>query len=230
MAKILIIEDDTNINDLLTTILKKEHECVSAFSGTEGLLHLNTTTFDLVLLDLMLPGKTGHEVLAETRAFSQVPIIVLTAMTDKKTTTELLLAGANDYVCKPFDVDELLARVAVQLRTVQNNTNANADNTVKQFKNLTLDSNQFQAFIHGKSVGLSKKEFEILALLIAHPKIVYTKEMLYQQIWEDAFYGDANTINVHISKIRSKLLKLDPHEKYIDTVWGIGTKLATEEA
>lgn len=222
MKKILIIEDDNALHGLIEAILSENYQTASAYSGTEGLLLLSVDSFDLILLDMMLPGMSGEKLLLKIRETSSVPVIILTAITDKKIVTTSLLNGADDYMTKPFDVDELLARISVQLRKSQPDTLVNP----QIYKNIELDLSTFQIKTKQKIIDLSKKEAEIFNLLIKHPKKVYTKEDLYTQVWQEAYYGDENTINVHVSNLRKKLAQLDDSETYIDTVWGIGIKLA----
>lgn len=221
MKKILLIEDSNEINKLLNTVLSEQYEITSAYSGTEGLLHFKNNSFDLIILDVMLPGKSGDQVLKEIREISQVPIIMLTAITNKDSVTDLLLNGADDYITKPFDINELKARIVVQLRK---NTPALTTDKLT-YKNLNLYTDTFEIGNNTNIIALKKKEFEILLLLISNPKKIFTKESLYEAIWNEVYYGDENTINVHISNLRKKIQKLDPKETYIETVWGIGIKL-----
>ena len=224
MKKILIVEDDVHISTMLCELLQRNnYSPVSAYSGTEALLLLSQESYSLILLDLMLPGKTGQQVLEEIRSSSTVPVIVLTARTDKETTVELLRAGADDYLAKPFDNNELLARVDVQLRRTK--PQETATNSLR-FKDITLDLDGFDAIINGQKTGLSKREFEILRLLMTYPKKVFSKNNLYESVWGGEFLGDDNTINVHISKLRTKLGAISPDTEYIQTVWGIGFKMA----
>jgi len=224
MKKILIVEDDVHISEMLCRLLRQyDYTPVAAYSGTEALLLLAQDSFSLVLLDLMLPGKTGTQVLDELRASSAVPVIVLTANTDKETTVKLLQSGADDYLAKPFDVNELLARIEVQLRrTIPHESDTN----LLRFMDITLDLDCFDAIIRGQKAGLSKREFEILRLLMMYPNKVFSKNNLYESVWGDEFLGDDNTINVHISKIRAKLNAISPDTEYIKTVWGIGFKMS----
>ena len=222
MHKILVVEDDIDINSMLCDLLQQNgFEPTAAYSGTEAVLNFKLGTYDLVLLDLMLPGKSGDAVLSDIRAVSDVPLIAVTAVTDKESTVSLLKSGADDYIPKPFDNDELLARIEVQLRRKQ--SGLIQDNII--FKDIVLNLDEYDASINNKAASLSKREFEILKLLMSHPKKVFTKNNLYESVWQDEFMGDDNTINVHISKIRAKLAKLNPGEEYIQTVWGIGFKM-----
>jgi len=216
---ILVVDDDSDINGLLCDLLgQKGYNPTPAFSGTEALLLLSQKQYALVVLDLMLPGLTGEEVLVQTRRTSTVPIIVLTARTDKQTTVELLRMGADDYLGKPFDNEELLARVEVQLRR------DGTPGARVTYKDIVLDMDIFDARIGHEPVGLSKREYEILRLLMSRPSKVFTKNNLYETVWGAEFLSDDNTINVHISRIRAKLARLSDTE-YIETVWGIGFKM-----
>jgi len=222
MNKILIVEDDTHISEMLCHLLQQNNYApTAAYSGTEALFALPHNDFSLILLDLMLPGKTGEEVLEEIRKTSCVPIIVLTARTDKETTVNLLRLGADDYIAKPFDNAELLARIDVQLRR------ATPLQQPKNFyKEIFLDVDGYDVVnTSGEKAGLSKREFEILHLMMQYPQKVFTKNNLYESVWGGEFFGDDNTINVHISKLRSKLAAISPGEEYIQTVWGIGFKM-----
>ena len=221
MPKILIAEDDIYISEMLCELLTQHnHAPTPAFSGTEALLCLQQGGFALMLLDLMLPGKTGKDVLQEIRKTSAIPIIVLTAMADKETTVDLLQLGADDYIVKPFDNNELLARIDVQLRKL-----SAIDTGKLKFKDIVLDLEGYDAYVNGRSAGLSKREFEILRLMMSHPAKVFSKNNLYESVWGDEFMGDDNIINVHISKLRAKLAVLAPGVEYIKTVWGIGFKM-----
>lgn len=219
MKKILIVEDDANISNMLCDLLiQNEYMTTAAYSGTEAVMCFANEKYDIVLLDLMIPGKSGVEVLAEIRAAGTVPVIALTAVIDKESVVKLLKAGANDYITKPFDNNELLARIEVQLRA------ETSEPTIK-FKDIELNPEHYDAYINNQPLELSKREYEILSLLMQNPKKVFTKNNLYESVWQDEFLGDDNTINVHISKIRAKIAKIKPDEDYIQTVWGIGFKM-----
>lgn len=222
MDKILIIEDNNDMQQLLKKVFSAQYETVSAFSGTEGLLLFEQQTFQLILLDRMLPGKSGDIVLQEIRKSSEIPVIMITALDDSSEKAQLLLAGADDYITKPFDIDELQARIVVQLR---NHSGQNIKD-ILQYKNLVLLPSEY-AISNGKEqCMLKRKEFDILKLLFNNPQMIFTKEKLYEMVWAEKYYGDENTINVHISNLRKKLTQLDDTEQYIETIWGIGVRLA----
>lgn len=167
-ATILIIEDHNDIQRLLCEELSTDYQVLQAYSGTEGLLYLKTEKPDLVLLDIMLPGLSGQEVLEQARQFSDVPIIMVTALDDKAMVSQYLLSGANDYVTKPFDLNELRARIAVQLRLAHTSTDK-ASETLKHL-NITLDLQTFEIRSETASLSLSKKEFDIFKLLLENPQ------------------------------------------------------------
>lgn len=223
MKKILVVEDDTSINEMVCELLDKNgYEVSSAFSGTEALMLIPNNNFALVLLDLMLPGKTGEQVLEEIRVKYDIPVIVLTAKADKETTVKLLRLGADDYLIKPFDNDELLARCDVQIRR---NISPKQNNKTLSFKDITLDLEGYNVYINKVKINISKREFQILELMISQPTRVFTKSNIYESVWGEDFFGDDNTVSVHISKIRSKLNTIAPNEEYIQTIWGIGFKM-----
>lgn len=219
--KILIIEDDNDINALLCEALSKAgYSCVSAFSGTEGLLIFGAGGISLVLLDLMLPGKTGEAVLSEIRAKSAVPVIVMSARDSVDTKIDLLSSGADDYITKPFNIKELLARVSVQLRR---SAPAEARETLA-YGNILLDKTGLTLTLKNIPVELTKQELKIMELFLSHPDRVFTKQDIYSYAWEDYYIGEDKTINVHISNIRRKF-KAISDEEYIETVWGVGFRL-----
>lgn len=222
--RVLIVEDDININDMLNDLLTLHgYDTTSAYSGTEALLQFAHFSFELILLDMMLPGKSGEEVLEIIRETSTIPVIAVTAVDAKSSIVSSLKNGANDYITKPFDNDVLMARIEVQLRnSVEANISVPKSIT---YKDITLKVDLFEAFIHDAPLDLSKKEYEILKLLIETPNKVFTKSNLYESVWKDNYYGDDNTINVHISNIRAKIAKQIPDIPYIKTVWGIGFKI-----
>ena len=225
MDRILVVEDDMHINEMLCGLFEENGYAVSsAYSGTEALLLMTQGKFSLIILDLMLPGKTGEQVLQEIRTTQNTPVIVLTAMVDKESTVKLLRMGADDYLAKPFDSDELLARVVVQLRRSAP-TDSTSTSTTQMYKDIVFDLDGHDAYISDTKVGLSKREFEILRVMAAHPQKVFTKNNLYESVWGDEFFGTDNTVNMHISRLRAKLNAAKPNHEYIKTVWGLGFKM-----
>lgn len=222
MKTILIVEDDTNINNLLKEALSKEgYCCEQAFSGTEARMLIKMNTYSLVLLDLMLPGISGEDVLAEIRDKGKTPVVVLTAKDELDEKISLLTSGADDYITKPFEVKEVLARIQVQLR----HATQESEQHVLSYRELTLDKDTFQVSIGGEKLSkITKQEFAILELLLRHPKQVFSKEDIFEYAWEEPYMGETKTLDVHISNIRKKIKTLTP-EEYIETVWGIGYRL-----
>ena len=217
---ILIIEDDTEINDMLRILLTQNgYHTVCAFSGTEGIL-VHNNQVDLILLDLMLPGRNGSDIISELKLKHSVPVIVISAIHDVNIKVDLFSLGADDYVTKPFHNEELLARIAARLR----NQNETSDSNELVYKNITLNNSNYTVTCCGKSVELSRHEFALLKLLMENPNRTCTKSMIYESVWDYENSADDNTLNVHISKLRKKL-KQYSDEDYIETVWGIGYRL-----
>ena len=222
MNKILIVEDDVNINNLLKEALSGNGStCGQAFSGTEAALWLEKESWALVLLDLMLPGMTGEEVLGLIRRQGDVPVIVLTAKDALSEKLELLTNGADDYITKPFDIEEVVARVQIQLR------HAGREQAPDRIScgEISLEKGTHQIWIGGKELEhLTRQEFAILELLLEHPGQVFSKEAIFTYAWQEEYMGETKTLDVHISNIRKKLKNLTEKE-YIQTVWGIGYRL-----
>lgn len=223
MNMILIVEDDVNINEMLKEALGKEgYRCVQAFSGTEGRFVLSQERPDLVLLDLMLPGMSGEALLKEIRAKGAIPVIVLSAKDEMDDKVDVLLGGADDYVVKPFEIREVLARVQVQLRK----SSGAKETKVLEHNGLLLDREEHQIYVDGVRLeGVTRQEFLILELFLSWPKKVFSKEEIFEAAWEEPFMGETKAIDVHISNIRKKL-KTVSDRSFIDTVWGIGYTLS----
>lgn len=223
---ILIVEDDPYINRLLCKIIEDCGYTVdAAYSGSEAQLRLSMQAYDLVLLDLMLPGISGEELLKIIRESSYMPVIIISAKTELQERITLLKNGADDYITKPFEKAEVSARVEAQLRRskrypVQESTQASL-----RFRDLTLDIASRTASAAGKPLFLTAREFDLLTVLVQQPNRVFTREELYQLVWNEKYAVEDNTINVHMSNIRSKLSKTAPDTQYIETVWGIGFKM-----
>ena len=221
---ILVVEDDQDINRLLCRILTDGgYDVRPAFSGSEAVLWAEQYDYDLVLLDLMLPGLTGEEFIARMRRRKTMPIIVLSAKAGLEDRVNVLRLGADDFIPKPFDNDEVLARVEAQLRRYKQ-FSAPGGGQVLRCGDLELDREAIRVTAGGREVALTAREFEILSLLMSHPRKVFTREQLYESAWGGEYMGDDNTVNVHISNLRSKLAKASDRE-YIKTVWGIGFKM-----
>ena len=222
MARILLIEDNNDIQEILYSLLSEDHEVLQAFSGTEGLRLFQQEAVDLVLLDIMLPGKNGDQVLEEIRLHSQTPVIMMTALGDKHLISQYLLAGAND-------LDEVAARVTVQLRNHVSPAQEAQASQKLSFKNLVLNPETFELESGEQTLRLGKKEFQIFETLLAHPKKIFTKEELYEAVWEEVYLPGDNTLNAQLSNLRKKIAQLDPDEDYIETVWGLGVRLKGEK-
>lgn len=219
--KILIVEDDNDIHRMLKDLLHQHnYQTESSYSGTEALRLFETDTFDLMLLDLMLPGLSGEELLEKIRTKSSMPIIAITAKKDKETTVRLLKMGADDYIVKPFYPEELIARIELRLRQPVVNEQAN----ILTYNEISIDLDTFQASIKGEDIKLTPREFMILEIFLRYPHKVFSKANLYETVWGNEFLGDDNTVNVHISKLRNKIKEKLPDANYIQTVWGVGFK------
>ncbi len=229
--RILVVEDDSDINGLLCRILDKAgYETISAWSGSEALLRLEREAFDMLLLDLRLPGMTGEEVIRQLREKeNEIPVLVLTAKAALEDKVSVLNLGADDYLTKPFENEEVVARVNARLRRFRKSRTENeaesSNNGKLLFKNLVLDKEARTCMVKEQEISLTVLEFDILALLLEHPDKVYSKENIYQAVWKDNYIGEDSTVSVHISNIRKKIAVAD-EEEYIKTVWSIGFKLA----
>ena len=224
MSKILIVEDDADISNMLRELLSPHYSISQAFSGTEAVMCAEREEFDLILLDLMLPGLTGEEVLERVRAQGNVPVIAVSAKDDKSTKVGLLKSGVDDFIGKPFDNDELMARIEALLRR----SSGGGSSEVLTFKNVKLNRSTMEVSVCDNPVSLTKREYLILELLMSNPKKIFTKNNIFESVWNEQFLGEDNAVNVHISNIRQKLSKLDPGESYIQTVWGLGFKMSAD--
>ena len=223
--QILVVEDDNDINKLLCNIIRKSgYTAQSAYSGTEAMLYIKKREWDMVLLDLMLPGITGEEALLRIREHSSVPVIIISAKGEAQTKVNSLRTGADDYITKPFDIEEVSARIDSLLRRYKQ-VKSRGQNQVLKHKDICLDLESKIVTVKGSEVVLTAREYEILLLLIQFPNKVFTKANIFQSIWNDDFLGDDNTVSVHISHIRNKLAKINPEEEYIETIWGMGYRL-----
>lgn len=231
MMKILLIEDDAEISEMLKNFLMTENfEVVTAYDGESACKKFFADEYSIVLLDLMIPKMNGMEVMKRIRVSSTVPIIILSAKDTDSDKTLGLGLGADDYVTKPFSVTEVLARIKANIRrTTQYTVPTAVENNIITKGELVLNTNDYSVMKNGEKIELTAKEFEILKLLMKNPKKVYTKEQMYSQVWNDAYMGDENAVNVHISRLRNKIEDNPRDPKYVVTVWGIGYKLGEGE-
>ena len=245
MYRILIVEDDTENNQMLKEYLEEHgYGCTQAYSGSEAKLLFSMEEYDLVLLDLMLPGIPGEELVSLFGG--KIPVIVLSAKSGLDSKVDVLSAGADDYMCKPFDLPELLVRIQVQFRRYERQEESrrkeggDGGNDGKYisgqvqpgdgehaytYRGWTMDPDTQEMTANGEPVELTRHEFLIMELLIRNPRRVFTKQMIYEYAWGEEYLAEDKTINVHISNIRSKL-KRSGTDTYIQTVWGMGFKLS----
>ena len=224
---ILIVEDDANIRELLHLYLEQEgYHIESAQDGADGLRAFKRVHPDLVLLDLMMPVMDGTQMIRELRTFSQTPVIILTAKGEVYDRVLGLELGADDYVVKPFDAKEVIARIKAVLRR-----SAPAEEKkegVYEFDNLRLDMSSYELRVKGKIVDAPPKELELLACLCSHPNRVYTRDQLLDEVWGFEYYGDSRTIDVHVKRLREKLEGAS-EQWQLKTVWGVGYKFEVKE-
>ena len=225
--KLLLVEDDAEIREMLRDYLAAEnYEVVCAPDGQAACERFDAEDFSLVLLDLMIPKIRGMDVMAHIRARSTVPILIVSAKDADADKTLGLGMGADDYITKPFSVTEVLARVQSNIRRATQYATAAA--AVLSAGALVMDVSDHTVTKAGAPLDLTAKEFDILKLLLQNPKKVYTKAQIYAQIWNDAYLGDENAVNVHISRLRNKIEDDPRAPRYILTVWGIGYKLGDQ--
>ena len=216
--QILIIEDDNEISNMIADcLIKNGYETHIAKDGITGIKYVIEKKPDLIILDVMLPYKSGDEVLREVREFSDIPIIVVSAKESIQFKVDLFRIGVDDYIVKPFDLSELLARIETNLRRY---SKLISKQTLYKHKNITLNYDLKEIFVDDKLVKITSKEFEILYLFIKHPNKVFSKKNIYETVWKDSYAYDDDTINTHISNIRRKI-----DSELIETVWGMGYKL-----
>ncbi len=230
--KLLIVEDDNEIGDILDKYLKSNgYDIERSANGIDAINKIQANDYALVLLDIMLPFKSGDQVLKTVRETSQVPVIIISAKDMVQTKIDVMRMGADDYITKPFDLDEVLVRIeAVLRRTIGNINNGSANGAPGKksisHKNLEMNQEAARVTLNGRELTLTSKEYAILELLLTNPDKIFTKSNIYESIWGDAYIFDDNTLMVHISNLRNKLKDVDPEEEYIETIWGMGYRLA----
>ncbi|MFF2910091.1 response regulator transcription factor [Paenibacillus sp. NPDC057934] len=235
--RILLIEDDESISEMVSSYLVKEgFEVKAVYDGEEAERVFRSGTYELVLLDLMLPKRSGTDILQTIRAGSLVPVLIMSAKDSDVDKALGLGFGADDYITKPFSMIELVARVKAAIRRagyggvsagVKSEAVAPARQTIS-LEGLTVDLDNFTALKYGEEVKLTSKEFHILKLFVTNPGRVFTKAQIYASVWADEYYGDENVINVHMRRLREKIEDDPSHPLYIKTLWGIGYKLGAE--
>ncbi len=229
MKKILTAEDDKEINRLICEYLSSQgYEMLSALNGLDAVrIVREQRDLSLLILDLMLPFQSGDMVLQKIREFSDIPVIVVSAKSEIRSKIDLIRMGADDYITKPFDLDELLVRVEAVLRRYEGNSHQQKEAKALTYKNLSLDITAGTAAVCGKTLTLTSKEFSILELMLKNPSKLWSKANLFESVWGENYLSDDSTVKVHMSNIRQKLKKLDPDNDYIETVWGMGYRLVT---
>ena len=217
---ILIIEDDSTINSLLCGILKKSgYEVESCTDGLTGYNMALDKDYQLILMDLMLPMKSGEEIIRALREVKKTPVIVLSAKNDVHNRIELLRLGADDFICKPIDIDEVILRIEAVLRRVEDVKD------VLTYKQMRIDKEARRIFIGDDELICTATEYAILELMLGNPGKVFSKRNLFESVTGDNYLSEENTMNVHMSNLRKKIAKITD-EPYIDTVYGMGYRMA----
>lgn len=226
MAKILIVEDDKEINRLLCDYLQSQsHEVIRAVNGLSALTLLRGgPDVELVLLDLMLPLQSGDVVLAKLREFSSVPVIVLSARDTVQTKIDVIRMGADDYMTKPFDLDEVEARIEAVLRRIKKQSAADGQETLRH-KDLIMDGVAKTVTVKGHEIVLTSKEYLLLELLLRNPTKLFSKANLFESVWNEPYFHEDHTLKVHMSNLRGKIKQYAGGEEYIETVWRMGYRL-----
>lgn len=227
--KILIAEDDTDISRLLSRILEAQgYQALQAFSGREALSLIEREEPDLLLLDLMLPGLSGEELLRklrEERRYS-FPVLILSAKSALGDKVALLKSGADDYITKPFEPEEVIARIQAALRRAGSTGSLSGQQPdALTYGNIKLYPDSRRVLVNDRELSLTAHEYQLLHLFLQSPGKVYSRESLYELVWEGGYYGENNTVNVHVSNLRRKIREADASREYIRTVYGIGFRL-----
>lgn len=236
MKKALIVDDDPNISELLRLYFDKDgFAVITCLDGEKAYETFKETNPDVVILDLMLPGKDGYDIMRDIRRTSDVPILMLTARGDTLDKVVGLELGADDYIPKPFEPKELMARVKAVLRRYETgqdqkrNLSDTANNSeIAEFEGLKVDKSRYTVVVNKHQLEMPPKELELLFFLATHPNRVFTREQLLENVWGYDFYGESRTVDVHIKRIREKLDDAGSHPAWqIKTVWGVGYKFET---
>lgn len=223
MKKILIVEDNKDVNVLLSNIIKEAgYYTKSLYNGLDVIKEFKKNHYDMIILDIMLPYKSGDMILKELRKDYDVPVIIISAKDLTSVKVDMLKLGADDYITKPFDLDEVIARIETNLRRYKN---SETEDEKLHYKDIELDTKLKRVIVNDHEVDLTAKEYNILELFMKNQSRVYSKANLYEIIWQSEFLGDDKTIKTHISRLRNKLKEANKDEDYIETVWGMGYRL-----
>ena len=226
MNQILVVEDNEDYQELLVNFLSNSGFTVTtANDGLQAFDCMEEREFDLIILDIMLPGMQGDEVLKRLRDRTNAGILCVSALDALDTRVNMMREGADDYIVKPFENSDLLVRIEAILRRIGRSEPVSVSEKLA-FKDIEIDSENHIAVVNGNTLDLTRKEFDILELMIRNPKKVFTKDNIYESVWGDAYMPEDNTVNVHVSNIRKKLEALGSEKEYIKTVWGIGFKMS----
>ncbi|MDD5293552.1 MAG: response regulator transcription factor [Candidatus Izemoplasmatales bacterium] len=225
--RILIVEDNALVATMLSSALTLEGcKLTIAKTGEEGLTEFQGANFDIVLLDIMLPGISGEDVIKTIRSYSAIPIIIISAKQSEVDKVVFFELGADDYIVKPFSVTEVMLRIKA---VMNRNIRVIPEEKILKVGDIEMNLNTHEVFIHHKPVTLRKKEFMIFHLFITHPNLLLSKEFIFERVWQDEYMNDVNIINVHICKLRDKLRKISPEKEIISTVRGFGYIFKSEE-
>jgi DNA-binding response OmpR family regulator len=235
MKKALIVDDDPNISELLRLYFDKDgFAVVSCLDGEKAVETFRQSLPDVIILDLMLPGKDGYDIIREIRKTSDIPILMLTARGDTLDKVVGLELGADDYIQKPFEPKELLARVKAVLRRSEarperlHGGGGESNSDYAEYEGLRVDKSRYSVQANGRAVDMPPKELELLFFIASHPNRVFNRDQLLENIWGYDFFGESRTVDVHIKRIREKLDEAGPHPAWqIKTVWGVGYKFET---
>ncbi len=223
MKKVLVVDDEKSIvKGIKFTLEQDDMQVDVAYDGEEGFSMAKDNNYDIILLDIMLPGMTGLEICQMIREFSDVPIIMLTAKGEDMDKILGLEYGADDYITKPFNILEVKARIKAILRRNIKTGNDTKESKVIETKGLKIDCDSRRVYIDEKEVNLTAKEFDLVYLLISNPNKVYSREQLLKTIWGASYPGDARTVDVHVRRLREKIETTPANPKYIHTKWGVG--------
>lgn len=227
-GKVLLIEDDTAISEMLKSYLSREGlEITAVYDGEAGVAEFFKASFDIVVLDIMMPKLDGMGVMRAIREKSNVPILIMSAKDTDVDKAVGLGLGADDYITKPFSMLEIAARIKAAIRRASQYSKNDKDKEERSvtLHELVIDLNNYSVTKKGEHIKLTSKEFEILKLFVKNPGRVFTKAQVYSLVWDDDYFGDENVINVHMSRLREKIEDDASSPQYIKTLWGIGYKL-----